>query len=305
MSNKKSNFADNNPENQNSQKVSGKNPRSVQTLHKAQVKPKSQDKEIKIEINENNKRSYKTKTTHLVQKAKMQLKRRVAPGISEIIVRKNEEKRQQKAEQAKKEEQARKEAEQAKKEEELKTKQEKELTDKVEKEMEKQEDKIQQRSATKKEEKVEEIKTEISEKTTEVTEKIKENVNNTVTEVKNQLEEKTAGKSFTQTLREEGQIATEKIAEKVKPVVQETKEKIETKKEETKTQPTETTNDGKSFTQTLREQGLIQTNTQPTPTETPKQEKTETPKETKTESKESSNGEAKTFIDLIRSEGLL
>lgn len=93
MSDKESKFVDTNPENQKPHNISGKNPRSVQTLHKSQVKPRSQDKEINIEIVENEDTVYKTKTTYLVQKAKMQLKRRVAPGVSEIIIRKNEEKR--------------------------------------------------------------------------------------------------------------------------------------------------------------------------------------------------------------------
>ena len=92
---------------------------------------------------------------------------------------------------------------------------------------------------------------------------------------------------------------TEKAPEKV------VETPVETPKQE------ETTTDGKSFTQTLREQGFIQTET--TTTEAPEAEKVEVKEEkveekvedTKKEDKPSDDGEVKTFIDLIRSEGLL
>ncbi len=258
MSENKANFRDANPENQKPHNISGKNPRSVQNLHKAQVKPKSQDKEIKIEIIENEKNAYKTKTSYLVQKAKMQLKRRVAPGISEIIIRKNEEKRKKEeakaaaAAQAKAKEEAEKEAE---------------LKEKVEKEIEKQKQKIETRAAPQEDnETVEEVveKPEPEEEKVNIAEKIKEDAKEVVSQVKEKveakIEENSNEKSFTQTLREQGLIQAQKISEKIeetKPkveqAVKETKEKIETKIEETKT-----TSDGKSFTQTLREQGLIQ-----------------------------------------------
>uniref|UniRef100_UPI0025914EA1 hypothetical protein n=1 Tax=uncultured Methanosphaera sp. TaxID=262501 RepID=UPI0025914EA1 len=71
----------------------------------------------------------------------------------------------------------------------------------------------------------------------------------------------------------------------------------------------ETQDTQKSFTQTLREQGLIVDNTT---TEKPKEtRKTEPKKEqskakTEPKSKDSKkSGEVKTFIDLIRSEGML
>ena len=153
MSDKESKFVDTNPENQKPHNISGKNPRSVQTLHKSQVKPRSQDKEINIEIVENEDTVYKTKTTYLVQKAKMQLKRRVAPGVSEIIIRKNEEKRKLAEAKAEEEAKARAEAEKAEKEE---------LETKVQKEIEKQDEKIAQRKG------INEEKEEVSEEPAEV-----------------------------------------------------------------------------------------------------------------------------------------
>ncbi len=237
MSEKESNFIDDTPENQKPHNISGKNPRSVQTLHKAMVKPKSQSKEIEIDVEYVENTTYKTKTTYLVQKAKMELKRRVAPGVSEIIKRKNEERRQKEAK-AK-----------AKVEEKISAKKE-EIKEKVQKEVEKQEEKIANRSEPKEE--------------------------------------------------------VEKVVEEVKDKVTQAKEDIKTKTEETTT-PKETTTDGKSFTQTLREQGLIQDSTTTTTTEQPKQEtkETEETKETPKSDDKKDDGEVKTFIDLIRSEGLL
>ena len=62
MSDNEPKFAENNPENQKPYNISGKNPRSVQNLHKAQVKPKSQDKDITIEFVDSEKTEYKTKS---------------------------------------------------------------------------------------------------------------------------------------------------------------------------------------------------------------------------------------------------
>ena len=409
MSDKESKFVDTNPENQKPHNISGKNPRSVQTLHKSQVKPRSQDKEINIEIVENEDTVYKTKTTYLVQKAKMQLKRRVAPGVSEIIIRKNEEKRKLAEAKAEEEAKARAEAEKAEKEE---------LETKVQKEIEKQDEKIAQRKGIneEKEEVSEEPAEEKVEKTEDATstqsnatgdgksftqtlreqgliygqkivdavEKAKPGIEATINEAKTIVAEEaekakaqpsSEGKSFTQTLREQGFIEGQKIieaVEKSKPeieaTIEEAKNKVEQIVEEVskpkETPKAETTTDGKSFTQTLREQGFIQTET--TTTEAPKAEKVEvkeekveevskpkeTPKaetttdgksftqtlreqgfiqtetttteapeaekvevkeekveekveDTKKEDKPSDDGEVKTFIDLIRSEGLL
>jgi len=79
---------------------------------------------------------------------------------------------------------------------------------------------------------------------------------------------------------------------------------------ESKEEPKEEANtDGASFTQYLREQGLIQTETTPEPktTSTPAKEEKEVAKEEVKEEKAASSddGDVKTFIDLIRSEGLL
>ena len=301
MSDKESKFVDTNPENQKPHNISGKNPRSVQTLHKSQVKPRSQDKEINIEIVENEDTVYKTKTTYLVQKAKMQLKRRVAPGVSEIIIRKNEEKRKLAEAKAEEEAKARAEAEKAEKEE---------LETKVQKEIEKQDEKIAQRKG------INEEKEEVSE------EPVEEKVEKTEDATSTQSNATGDGKSFTQTLREQGFIEGQKIieaVEKSKPeieaTIEEAKNKVEQIVEEVskpkETPKAETTTDGKSFTQTLREQGFIQTET--TTTEAPEAEKVavkeekveEKVEDTKKEDKPSDDGEVKTFIDLIRSEGLL
>jgi len=363
MSDKESKFVDTNPENQKPHNISGQNPRSVQTLHKSQVKPRSQDKDIEIEIVENTDTVYKTKTTYLVQKAKMQLKRRVAPGVSEIIIRKNEEKRKLAEEQAKKEAEAKAAEEQAANEE---------LEAKVQKEIEKQDEKIAQRKGVQEEADVEVepvedvVDEEIEETTTETTstktnlssdgksftqtlreqgliygqkivdavEKAKPEIEATIEDAKKIVdieaekaknEPSSEGKSFTQMLREQGFIEGQKIIqaiEKAKPEIEATIKEAKTTVEkvveeatapkETETKQEETTTDGKSFTQTLREQGFIQTGTETT--QAPKQETTKAkeekveevskPVETKKED-DSSNGEVKTFIDLIRSEGLL
>jgi len=241
MSDKESKFVDTNPENQKPHNISGKNPRSVQTLHKSQVKPRSQDKEINIEIVENEDTVYKTKTTYLVQKAKMQLKRRVAPGVSEIIIRKNEEKRKIAEAKAEEEAKARAEAEKAEKEE---------LETKVQKEIEKQDEKIAQRKG------INEEKEEVSE------EPVEEKVEKTEDATSTQSNATGDGKSFTQTLREQGLIYGQKIVdavEKAKPgieaTINEAKTIVAEEAEKAKAQPS---SEGKSFTQTLREQGFIE-----------------------------------------------
>ena len=306
MSEKESNFVDTNPENQKPHNISGKNPRSVQNLHKAQVKPKSQDKEIKIEIVEDEETDYKTKTTYLVQKAKMQLKRRVAPGISEIIVRKNEEKRKIQEEQAKAEAEAKAQEEA-----------EAEVKSKVEEEIAKQDEKIEARTEIQKEaveEMVkadEEVEAQVEDsEPEETTEKVEEEAKS-----EPESEEPSSGLSFTQTLREQGLIATEKVASKVEEAKTIVEEKIEEKAEtiakeanEKRAKKEAPSTDGKSFTQSLREQGLIVSDISK---EAPKTEAkvAETPKteeKPKVEEKPVANdGEVKTFIDLIRSEGLL
>ncbi len=349
MSEKESKFVDKNPENQKPHNISGKNPRSIQTLHKAQVKPRSQEKDITIEIVETKETAYKTKTNYLVQKAKMQLKRRVAPGISEIIVRKNEERRKKEEAEVKAKEEAEVKAKEEAKE---KVSQEADSKPKADEKIEKEDKKTSQRKPLQKEEII-----------GDAVETAKEVVNG----VKNKVEEVASGKSFTQTLREQGLIQGQKIVdvvEKAKPIVEEkieeTKVKVEEKIEETsigksftqalreqgliqtdipttqekpKTEPkkeevkteapkTETTTDGKSFTQTLREQGLIQTDIENTSSADSKVEDESSDNEENVkessdneenvkessdneENEKKSSGEAKTFIDLIREEGLL
>ena len=48
MTNNNDNFVDNTPEVNKPHNIAGNNPRSAQVLHKAQIKPRSQDKDIKI-----------------------------------------------------------------------------------------------------------------------------------------------------------------------------------------------------------------------------------------------------------------
>ncbi|MDD6285331.1 MAG: hypothetical protein PUA60_01330, partial [Methanobacteriaceae archaeon] len=114
------------------------------------------------------------------------------------------------------------------------------------------------------------------------------------------------GKSFTQTLREQGLIATgEDTSDEVA--------KEETPKEAPKKDiSSESSSDGKSFTQTLREQGLIVTGedtsdevvNEETPKEAPKKEvpKKEAPK--KDVSSESSS-DGKSFTQTLREQGLI
>ena len=55
-------MANNNVKEENS----SDNPRSMQNMHKAQVKPKSQEKDVKIEITEKGNTNYKSKTSQLI-----------------------------------------------------------------------------------------------------------------------------------------------------------------------------------------------------------------------------------------------
>ena len=73
--------------------ASEQNPKSVDVLHNSQIKPKSQDNEIPIIIKDETKDNT-PKSIKLIQKGGIELKRRVTPGLSKIIIRKNKEKRE-------------------------------------------------------------------------------------------------------------------------------------------------------------------------------------------------------------------
>ncbi len=158
-----------------------------------------------------------------------------------------------------------------------------------------------------------EIKSTIKEAKAVVDEVIEEAKAKVDVESAEEVKEEPAGDglSFTQSLRQEGFIQTDAAAAAPQP---ETKEEV---KEEPKEEPEEEVvteskeepaSDGLSFTQSLRQQGLIVTDAQAAPQpETKEEAKEEVKEEAKEEPKAdtSSDGEVKTFIDLIRSEGLL
>jgi len=126
--------------------------------------------------------------------------------------------------------------------------------------------------------------------------------------------------SFTQSLREQGfiisdlSVSEEKAEESVEESVDEPKEEVAEEKP-SKTPTSEPALEGLSFTQSLREQGLIvsdltsdvvsEESVEAVSEDKEPAEPEKVVVEDKTESEETSKGEAKTFIDLIREEGLL
>ena len=287
-----------NYEKQKPRNIKTKNPRSIQTLFKSIIKPKSVEKDLTIEKTDDLvDLEYQSKSEYIKSKLNFKLLKRNKPEPSKTIIRINEEKRQK--EEAKKAEtqEAQKTPEPTIEDKKVETEEKTEAEPKVEPEPEP-EPEVETKPKPKVEPKAEpEPKKEVAKET--------------------ESEENAGGLSFTQSLRQQGLINTDEptaqtgntLEGKKEPAKKQTKE---APKKEVKEAPKEESNDNLSFTQSLRQQGVINTD-EPKAQEAPKQEtKTEAPKEEvkedKTEAKvedKESDGEVKTFIDLIRSEGLL
>ena len=133
--------------------ASEQNPKSVDVLHNSQIKPKSQDNEIPIIIKDETKDNT-PKSIKLIQKGGIELKRRVTPGLSKIIIRKNKEKREKEEAKKLKEEAAKLKQEAQETTEKLKEEVDKtreKVTEQLKQDSEKTETKKEQQKETKKE----------------------------------------------------------------------------------------------------------------------------------------------------------